>query len=281
MKNIDGKKIAKILKEKLMVDISKLKSNNIVPKIVVVLVGGDDASRAYVKMIERAGIRYEVDCEVLELEATVTENELLSKIDELNNNKEVNGVIVQLPLPKHISEKKVIYSLNPDKDLDGFHPLNAGKLAIGDETFIPCTAYGVKKIIEEENIDVVGKHVVVMGRSNIVGKPAAMLLMQMGATVTICHSKTTPLSEYTKMADILIVAIGKKKFVTKEMVKEGAIVIDVGIHADGDSLCGDVDYDDVYDKVSRITPVPGGAGSTTIVMLMDNLVRATKIQTNK
>ena len=212
-----------------------------------------------------------------ELEETITESELLHLIENLNKNDKVNGILVQLPLPKHIDENKVIQSIHPSKDVDGFHPETVGNMCIGTKGFLPCTPAGVIQLLKRSNIEIEGKECVVVGRSNIVGKPMAMLLLRENGTVTITHSRTKDLKEVCKRADILVAALGKPKFITSEYVKDGAVVIDVGIHRNEDNkLCGDVDYDDVVDKVSAITPVPGGVGPMTIAMLMHNCVETVR-----
>ena len=243
--------------------------------LAVVIVGDNPASRVYVnnkkKACEYVGFKsYEYA-----LPETTTEDELLALVDKLNSNNKVNGILVQLPLPKHISEDKVIKRINPKKDVDAFHPENVGRIMTGDYAFLPCTPAGVMELIKESGIDVTGKECVILGRSNIVGKPQAMLLLHANGTVTICHSKTKNLKEVTKRADILVAAIGKEKFVTADMVKKGAVVIDVGINrmADG-KLCGDVDFDAVKEVAGAITPVPGGVGPMTIAMLMKNTLNS-------
>ena len=241
------------------------------PGLAVVIVGEDPASKVYVrnkkKGCEEAGFYSEVH----EMSAETTMDELLAKIEELKNNEKIHGILVQLPLPKHLDEKAVIDAIPPEKDVDAFHPVNTGKIMIGDYNFLPCTPAGVMKMLEYEKIDVSGKECVVIGRSNIVGKPMAMLMLRENATVTITHSRTKDLREVCKRADILIVAIGKPLMIDDSYVKEGAVVIDVGIHRDADNkICGDVDYDKVAPKCSAITPVPGGVGPMTIAMLMRN-----------
>jgi methylenetetrahydrofolate dehydrogenase (NADP+)/methenyltetrahydrofolate cyclohydrolase len=271
---LEGKKTAEAVKKDILVKVENLVSKGIQPKLNVVIIGEDDAAMAYVGMIVRSSKKYGVESEVVSLPATITETELLERIRAINEDASVNGVIVQMPLPNGIEEKRVIETIDPLKDVDGFHPMNVGKLSIGEDGFVPCTPFGIYKMVEVEGLDFTGKHVVVLGRSNIVGKPAAMLMLRKNATVTICHSKTKNLAEVTSKADVLIAAIGQKKFVKSEMVGEGAIVIDVGIHSEDGKIVGDVDFEDVKDKVSMITPVPGGVGTTTIAMLMHNTVKA-------
>lgn len=274
MRLLEGKKTAEAVKKDILNKVEILKGQGIEPKLNVIIIGEDDAAMAYVGMIARSSLKYGVASEVVALPATITEAELLEKIRGINQDSAVHGLIVQMPLPKGIDEKKVIETIDPLKDVDGFHPMNVGNLSIGEDGFVPCTPYGIYKMTEIEELDFTGKNVVVLGRSNIVGKPAAMLMLRKNATVTICHSKTKNLPEVTSKADVLIAAIGVKKFVKRDMVGDGAIVIDVGIHSEDGKIVGDVDFEDVKDKVSMITPVPGGVGTTTIAMLMHNAVKA-------
>ncbi len=275
-KIINGKETRDELLENLKIEIS---NNNYTPKLVVILVGEDSASKIYVKnkvkMCEKVGIA----SEVINLSESTSEEELLTIINENNKDTSVNGILVQLPLPKHICEENILQAIDPIKDVDCFHPVNVGKLYIGMGEFMPCTPYGIICLLEKYNIDIAGKNAVVIGRSNIVGKPMAQLLLQKNATVTICHSKTKDLKNVVSNADIVVVAIGKAKFITKEYIKEGAVVIDVGMHRDeNNKLCGDVDFDNVLPIVSKITPVPGGVGPMTIASLMINCLKAYKIQ---
>ncbi len=273
LKIIDGKKVSKKIREGLQVTINELKkANDIVPGLAVVIVGNNPASRAYVRMKDKACKALGMHSELHSLEDGVSESELLSLIDSLNNDNSIHGILVQLPLPGHIDEMRVLKRINHEKDVDGFHPINVGKLVVGEDTFIPCTPHGIIKLLEHEDIDIEGKKAVVIGRSNIVGKPISMLLLQKNATVTICHSRTKNLKEVTKEADILIAAIGKPKFVTSDMVKPGAVVIDVGINRVDDKIVGDVDFEGVKDVVGSMTPVPGGVGPMTIAMLIYNTV---------
>lgn len=276
---LDGKIVAKNVKENLKGDIEALKENGVQPMLMVMIVGNNPASMSYVRMVQRSFTKEGVDADVLQLDENISEEDFLKELDKLNNDNNVHGILVQLPLPKHIDEAKVIRAMNPLKDVDGFHPLNAGKLLIGEDTYIPCTPFGIIRTLEEYNIDITGKNAVVLGRSNIVGKPISLLLLQKNATVTICHSRTANLKEIAANADVLVAAIGKHNFVTEEMVKEGAIVIDVGIHDIDGKIEGDVHFESVKDKASFITPVPGGVGSSTISMLMYNTVKAAKAQT--
>ncbi len=274
---IDGKRISTEIKEELKEKVAALKEQGICPCLAVIQVGKDPASSVYVNNKKKACAFIGIESLSYELDETASEQELLDLIASLNQNEMVNGILVQLPLPKHMDDKKVIQAITPEKDVDGFHPETVGNMCIGTKGFLPCTPAGVIQLLKRSNIEIEGKECVVLGRSNIVGKPMAMLLLRENGTVTITHSKTKNLKEVTKRADILIAAIGKPKFITKEYVKEGAVVIDVGIHRNADNkLCGDVDFDDVLDVVSAITPVPGGVGPMTIAMLMDNCVKSAK-----
>ncbi len=272
---IDGKKISAEVKEEARQRVLALNEKGISVGLAVVLVGDNPASKVYVnnkkKACEATGIK---SFEYLLPEDTKKE-ELLSLIKKLNADDEVDGILVQLPLPRHLDEKEVINAISPSKDVDAFHPINVGKIMIGDYTFAPCTPAGIMELIERSGIEVEGKNCVVIGRSNIVGKPMSMLLLHKNATVTICHSRTKNLSEVTSSADILVAAVGKAKFVTADMVRDGAVVIDVGINRlQNGKLCGDVDFDAVAPKCSYITPVPGGVGPMTIAILMQNTVRS-------
>lgn len=278
---LDGKTVSSAVKEEVAKEVKALSDKGINSCLAVVIVGDDPASRVYVNNKKKA-------CEVcgiksLEyaLPSSTTNGELLSLVKELNENPEVNGILVQLPLPKHLDEKLVIESIDPKKDVDAFHASNVGKIMIGEYDFLPCTPAGVMEIMKYYNIETEGKDCVVIGRSNIVGKPMAMLLLHANGTVTITHSKTKNLKEICRKADILVAAIGKANFVTADMVKEGAVVLDVGINRlDNGKLCGDVDYINVSEVASAITPVPGGVGPMTIAMLMKNTLKATKLQNN-
>ena len=279
---IDGKKLAKKIREELKKECDELKEKNIYPKLAVIMVGDNPASKVYVKNKSKAcdeiGIKYE---EYL-LKEDTTQDELIELIKKLNENKEINGILLQSPIPAHLNINQAFKSITYLKDVDGFTPSSIGKLSIGEDTFISCTPYGVIKMFEEYDIDLTGKNVVILGRSNIVGKPLIQCCLNKNATVTVCHSKTKDLEEYTKRADILISAIGKSKFVKQEMVKDGAVVIDVGINRGEDGkLTGDVDFENVEKKASYITPVPGGVGPMTIAMLMNNVIKATKEQYNQ
>lgn len=277
MEILDGKKVSAKVREDLKLEVDNLKKEGIKPKLAVIMVGNDLASKVYVrnknKACEEIGIEYE---EFL-LDEETTMEELLNVIDNLNKNQNIDGILLQSPIPKHLDINKAFRAILPEKDVDGFHPINAGKLSIGEKCFVPCTPHGVVKIIEEYNIETEGKNVVIVGRSNIVGKPLIQCMLQKNATVTVCHSKTRNLEEFTRKADILIVAIGKQKFITENMVKEGVVVIDIGINRNEEGkLVGDVDFDSVSKKASYITPVPGGVGPMTVAMLMENVVEAAK-----
>lgn len=279
-KIIDGKKVSSDVKNKVAQQVLKLKEMyNKVPGLAVVIVGNDPASRVYVNNKKRACDMVGFYSEEYALPEETTQEELMSLIEKLNNKENINGVLVQLPLPKHLNEKAVIEAIKPQKDVDAFHASNVGKIMIGEYSFLPCTPAGVMELIKSENIEVEGKNCVVIGRSNIVGKPMAMLLLHNNGTVTICHSKTKNLKEICKSADILVAAVGKPKFVKSDMVKEGAVVIDVGMNRDENGkLCGDVDFKEVEPISSYITPVPGGVGPMTVAMLMKNTLTAFKIQ---
>lgn len=277
MEILDGKKVSAKVRKNLKLEVDNLKKEGIKPKLAVIMVGDDIASKVYVrnknKACEEIGIEYE---EFL-LNTDTTMEELLNVIDNLNKNQNIDGILLQSPIPKHLDINKAFRAILPEKDVDGFHPINAGKLSIGEKCFVPCTPHGVVKIIEEYNIETEGKNVVIVGRSNIVGKPLIQCMLKKNATVTVCHSKTKNLEEFTKKADILIVAIGKPKFITENMVKEGVVVIDIGINRNEEGkLVGDVDFDNVSKKASYITPVPGGVGPMTVAMLMENVVEAAK-----
>lgn len=272
---IDGKAISLQIKEELKQKAAEYKEKGIEVTLAVIQVGNDPASSVYVgnkkKACEFIGIR----SLAYELPEETTQEELLTLVNELNDRSDVNGILVQLPLPSHIDEDVVIKTISPEKDVDGFHPQSVGALSIGHKGFVSCTPAGIIELLKRSNIDIEGKECVIVGRSNIVGKPMALLMLQENATVTICHSRTKDLKEVTKRADILIVALGKPKFITSEYVKDGAVVIDVGIHRDeNNKLCGDVDFADVEGKVEAITPVPGGVGPMTIAMLMNNCMEA-------
>ena len=281
MQIIDGKAISAKTKEELKNEVTALKNQGVAVGLAVIIVGDDPASRVYVNNKKKACEMLGIYSEEYALPGDTDMESLLGLIEELNTRKDINGILCQLPLPKHLDEKAVINAISPEKDVDAFHPINVGKIMIGDFDFLPCTPAGVMRLIDETGVSVEGKNCVVIGRSNIVGKPMAMLLLHRNATVTICHSKTVNLSEITSKADILVAAVGRANFVTPDMVKEGAVVIDVGMNRPADGkLCGDVDFEAVKDKCSYITPVPGGVGPMTISMLMANTVTAAKKQNN-
>lgn len=274
---LDGKMLAEKLKNGFKIEVEKLKQVGIHPKLAVIMVGEDPSSKIYVrnksKDCEEVGIEYEE----FFLKDTIEMKELLDIIESLNKREDIHGILLQSPIPKHLDIDLAFKTISPEKDVDGFNPLNVGKLVLNHDTFISCTPYGIIKLLEEYNIDVEGKHAVVIGRSNIVGKPMALCLLHKNATVTICHSKTKDLNQITKTADILIVAIGKPKFLKKEMVKEGAVVIDVGIsRLEEGGISGDVDFDEVSKIAGYITKVPGGVGPMTRAMLLSNIIKAAK-----
>jgi len=283
--NLNGKEVSNIIKEEIAVEVEAIVSTGKrAPHLAAILVGEDGASRTYVKNKENACKKVGFTSTLLRFEKSISEEELLNEVEKINQNPEIDGLIVQLPLPKHISENKVTLAIRPDKDVDGFHDVNVGKLAKGEDTFISATPYGIIQLLERYHIETSGKHCVVVGRSNIVGRPMSILLSDNSnpgnCTVTICHSRTQNLADFTRSADILIVALGHPEFVTADMVKEGAVVIDVGItRVDADTpkgyvLKGDVNFDEVAPKASYITPVPGGVGPMTIVGLMQNTLKA-------
>ncbi len=287
-KIISGTEVAKEIREEIKQEVAELKEkHNLVPGLATVLVGEDPASQVYVGQKEKTSQALGIYSERHDLPASTSEEELLSLIDKLNKDPKIHGILVQLPLPKHINETRVLYAIDPKKDVDGFHPVNLGKLMIGDPDYIPCTPHGIWQLLIRSGTKIKGAEVVIVGRSNIVGKPIANILLQKkegaNATVTICHTATKDIAYHTRRADILIVAAGKAKAITADMVKEGVVVIDVGVNeigktADGKRiLSGDVDFDAVKEKASAITPVPGGVGPMTITMLMQNTVRAAKV----
>lgn len=274
---IDGKELARKIRMGLKDEVSELKANGINPKLAVIMVGDDKASKVYVKNKSKACEEIGIDYEEFLMDADTTMEKLLSLIDELNNRKDIHGILLQSPIPKNLDINQAFNKIDYRKDVDGFHPINVGKLTIGEDCFISCTPYGVTKMLEAYDIDVQGKNVVIIGRSNIVGKPLIQCMLKKNGTVTVCHSKTQNIKEITKNADILIAALGKAKFVTEDMVKDGAVIIDVGINRNEDGkLVGDVDFENVEKKASYITPVPGGVGPMTIAMLMTNVVKAAK-----
>ena len=272
---INGKEIGQEIRTGVATRVQALKAQGITPGLAVILVGDNPASKTYVANKQKSCEQIGMYSELVKLPEDISEQALLEQICELNDRKEIHGILVQLPLPKHIDEDKVIQTISPAKDVDGFSPISVGKMMLGQDTYLPCTPYGVMKLLEHSGIEVAGKHAVIVGRSHIVGKPMGQLLLQKDATVTYTHSKTQDLPSFTKQADILIAAVGRANFITKEHIKEGAVVIDVGINRDEDNhLCGDVDFADVDGIASHITPVPGGVGPMTITMLLENTVQA-------
>ncbi|PED38813.1 bifunctional methylenetetrahydrofolate dehydrogenase/methenyltetrahydrofolate cyclohydrolase FolD [Bacillus cereus] len=274
---IKGNEVAEKKRAQLTEEVVKLKEQGIVPGLAVILVGEDPASRSYVKGKEKGCEQVGIYSELIELPETITEERLLAEIDRLNGDDRINGILVQLPLPKHIEEKAIIERISPEKDVDGFHPISVGRMMTGQDTFLPCTPHGIVELVKETNLDISGKHVVVIGRSNIVGKPVGQLFLNENATVTYCHSKTQNMKELSKLADILIVAVGRPKMITADYIKEGAVVIDVGVNRlETGKLCGDVDFENVLDVAGYITPVPKGVGPMTITMLLHNTVESAK-----
>jgi len=272
---IDGKKLAQEIREDLKIKCEELKQKGIKPRLAVIMVGDDKASQVYVrnksKVCDEIGIEFEEHL----LNADIEQKILIDLIEKLNQDDKIHGILLQSPIPKHLDINEAFRTISPDKDVDGFNPINVGKLSLNQDTFVSCTPYGVMKMFEAYNIDLTGKNVTIIGRSNIVGKPLIQCCLNKNATVTVCHSKTKDLKEHTQNADIVIAAIGKSKFITSDMIKKGAIVIDVGINrGDDGKLTGDVDFDNVCEKASYITPVPGGVGPMTIAMLMNNVIKA-------
>lgn len=272
-----GDVLANKLRDELKIEVKQLKRQNIVPKLTVLIIGNNPASKTYVRMKQKACEKVGISSQVIELDQEISEEELLLHINELNNDSSVHGILVQLPLPDHINEKRILEYIEPTKDVDGFHPINIGRMQIGQDALVPCTPLGIMKLLEYYGINPTGKHAVVVGRSNIVGKPVGQLLLNENATVTYCHSKTSNLSEITNKADILIVATGKANTIGESDLKEGVIVVDVGnTFLDDGRVVGDVDFESVKNKVSKITPVPKGVGPMTITMLLHNTVKVAK-----
>lgn len=281
MKLLEGKKVAQALDETMTKRVEELKKKGVTLGLAVILVGDNSASAVYVRNKKRRAEKLGIDFQLIHFDATVTEDELLQKIDELNHDEKVDGFIVQLPVPDHIDEDKVIEAIDPRKDVDGFTPISVGNLWIGTPLTKPATASGILMMLDHYNVDLDGKNVVIVGRSNIVGKPTAALMLDRNATVTITHSHTKNLKEITSKADVLVVAIGKAKFITKEYVKDQAIVVDVGMDRDENGkLCGDVDFDDVKQKAAMMTPVPGGVGPMTITALVDQVIELAEGRAN-
>lgn len=276
---LDGKMVAKKIRQNLKSEVETLKVNGINPKLAVIMVGEDPSSKIYVRNKSIACNEVGIEYEEFLLSETTTMKELLDLIDKLNKDETIHGILLQSPIPKGLDINEAFRAINPKKDVDGFNPFNVGKLCLGQDTFVSCTPFGIIKLLGEYNIEIEGKNAVVVGRSNIVGKPMMQCLLNKNATVTVCHSKTKDLKEVTKKADILVVAIGRANFITKDMVKENAVVIDVGINrGENGKLCGDVDFEEVSKVASYITPVPGGVGPMTIAMLMNNIVKAVRLK---
>ena len=272
---INGKEIGQEIRKSVEKRVEKLKQQGVTPGLAVILVGENPASKTYVANKQKSCEAIGMFSELIKLPEDATQEALLDQIRELNEREDIHGILVQLPLPKHIDEEAVIATISPEKDVDGFSPISVGKMMLGQDTYLPCTPFGVMKLLEHSGIEVAGKHAVIVGRSHIVGKPMGQLLLQKDATVTYTHSKTPDLPAFTKQADILIAAVGRTNFITKDHIKPGAVVIDVGINRDEDNkLCGDVDFASVSEVASHITPVPGGVGPMTITMLLENTVQA-------
>lgn len=272
---IDGKEVSASVRNDITEKVTELSAKGVTPGLAVIIVGNDPASRVYVNNKKKGCEQTGMNSFEYALPEETTTDELIALIEKLNGEKDVHGILCQLPVPEHIDEEKVLNAISPDKDVDAFHPVNCGKVMTGDYTFAPCTPAGMVEMLKYYNIPIAGKHCVIIGRSNIVGKPMAMLMLKENATVTVCHSRTQNLAEITKQADILVAAVGRPKFVTPDMVKDGAVVLDVGINRMEDGkLCGDVDFDSVCEKTSYITPVPGGVGPMTITMLLKNTLAA-------
>lgn len=278
-KILDGKQIAKDYRQGLQNQVEALKEKGFTPKLSVILVGNDGASQSYVRSKKKAAEKIGMISEIVHLEETATEEEVLNELNRLNNDDSVSGILVQVPLPKQVSEQKILEAINPDKDVDGFHPINIGKLYIDEQTFVPCTPLGIMEILKHADIDLEGKNAVVIGRSHIVGQPVSKLLLQKNASVTILHSRSKDMASYLKDADVIVSAVGKPGSVTKDVVKEGAVIIDVGNTPDENGkLKGDVDYDAVKEIAGAITPVPGGVGPLTITMVLNNTLLAEKMR---
>ncbi|MCJ0951433.1 MULTISPECIES: bifunctional methylenetetrahydrofolate dehydrogenase/methenyltetrahydrofolate cyclohydrolase FolD [Mammaliicoccus] len=276
-KILDGREIAKTYRAGLQAEVEKLKEHNIVPKLTVILVGNDGASQSYVNSKKKAAEKIGMISEIVHMDESSTEEEVLSELDRLNNDDSVSGILVQVPLPKQVSEAKVLEAINPDKDVDGFNPINIGRLYTGERTFIPCTPLGIMEILKHADIDLKGKNVAVIGRSHIVGQPVSKLLTDQDATVTLLHSKSTNTEEVLKQADVIVSAVGRVHLVTKDLVKPGAVIIDVGNTPDENGkLKGDVDFEAVKEVAGAITPVPGGVGPLTITMVLNNTLLAEK-----
>lgn len=278
---IDGNAAARDIRAGLATEVEKLKAAGVNPGLAVVVVGDDPASAVYVRNKEKDCAEIGVNSIKVALPADATQEQLMAEVEKLNADPEVDGIIVQLPVPKHLDEKAVIFAIDPEKDADGFHPVSIGKMVLGEETFLPCTPHGVMVLLEREGIDITGKEAVVVGRSNIVGKPISMMLLQKNATVTICHTKTADLPGHVARADVLVVAAGRPEVIKGEWIKEGAVVVDVGINRVNDKWVGDVEYETAAERASAITPVPGGVGPMTRAMLMTNTVKAAQARASR
>ncbi|MFS0601882.1 bifunctional methylenetetrahydrofolate dehydrogenase/methenyltetrahydrofolate cyclohydrolase FolD [Peribacillus frigoritolerans] len=281
---INGKEIAESVRQEISKEVQQLREKNVVPGLAVILVGDNQASQTYVRHKQKACEDLGMHSVLIKKPADLSQEELIQSIAELNQDDSIHGILVQLPLPGHIQEKAIIEAISPEKDVDGFHPINIGRMMTGQDAFLPCTPYGVMVMLEYIDYDLEGKHVVIVGRSNIVGKPAGQLFLNANATVTYCHSRTKDLAYYTKQADVVVAAVGKRDTITSDHIKEGAIVIDVGMNRDDEGkLCGDVAFDEVKNKASYITPVPKGVGPMTITMLMKNTVKSAQkvLESNK
>ena len=275
---IDGKKLAQEIREDLKIKCEKIKEKGIQPKLAVVMVGDNKASQVYVRNKSKVCTEVGIEFEEFLLDANIEQKVLMGLLDKLNKDNNIHGILLQSPIPEHLDINEAFRAIAPEKDVDGFNPVNVGKLCLNQDTFVSCTPYGIMKMFEAYEIDLTGKNVTIIGRSNIVGKPLIQCCLNKNATVTVCHSKTKDLKQHTQNADIIIAAIGKSKFITADMIKEGAVVIDVGINRGEDGkITGDVDFENVYEKASYITPVPGGVGPMTIAMLMNNVIKACSI----
>lgn len=271
---LDGKQLAAKKRAQIKTEVEQLKKENITPGLAVILVGEDEASKTYVRAKQKACEQAGIHSVLIKKESSITQPELVEEIERLNEDDAIDGILVQLPIPDHISEQVIIESIAPEKDVDGFHPVNIGRMMIGEDAFLPCTPAGIIEMIKEANIEIAGKHAVIVGRSNIVGKPVGQLLLNEHATVTYCHSRTSDLRAVTLQADIIIVAVGIKHFISGDDIKDGAVVIDVGINREDGKLYGDVEFNSAKEKASYITPVPGGVGPMTITMLLENTIKS-------
>ncbi|WCK56623.1 bifunctional methylenetetrahydrofolate dehydrogenase/methenyltetrahydrofolate cyclohydrolase FolD [Aneurinibacillus sp. Ricciae_BoGa-3] len=278
---MDGKQLAAQIRDTLKDEVAEYQNQSVQPGLAVILVGNHPASETYVQAKQKAALAVGIRSYLIRFADNVSQGELLAKIAQLNNDPQVNGILVQLPLPKHIDVQTVIDAIDPEKDVDGFHPLNVGNMQVGKKTLLPCTPFGIVKLLKAYNIPLQGKHAVIVGHSHIVGRPMATLLLNENATVSVCHAYTENLKEMTKMADILIVAVGKKHLITGDMVKPAATVIDVGINREGKRIFGDCDFDSIKDIASHITPVPGGVGPMTIATLLCNTLQAARSQSKQ